>query len=141
MSNQTFLAFIAAAGEHEDIARGLADATNGLEGEAAVRAVSGYATARGFPLSPAEVEAGRAAIVDALDSQSELSDADLENVAGGIVDPGTISLTTVAVGSAIGIGGILATYGAFAAGATALTVATVGVQKSLDIAKSFFKGW
>lgn len=139
MSEQTFTRFLLAADSDADLAVGLLASVEGKDGDAAVNAVSAFATANGYPLTPAEVDAGRMQILDVLERQAELSDAQLDTVSGGI------DLVT----ASIGLLGMTAIGGTLAAAATGVATGAMGgflIGASSgdtpgDKLKSFIKGW
>ena len=83
MSTTTMNAFLTAAASDAEMAEGLAAAIGDREGNAACVAVAEYATSKGYALSAEDADAGRRAVLDALEARGALSDEQLESVTGG----------------------------------------------------------
>lgn len=88
MSYSEFGRFMTAAGGDEAIFRGLVGAVGDKQGQAACEAVSAFAQARGFDVSPADAAAGRQALLLASGNR-DLADGELDGVEGGI-DPAAV---------------------------------------------------
>lgn len=110
MSDTNIMNFLAALARDETLARRFASSLDGKEGEIAIRAATDFITAEGHPVSADEVAAFRAAMLDALDRDGDLSEAALDEVSGGI-DP----ITVGAVAALLVPVGVMATVGAVGA--------------------------
>ncbi len=141
MSTTTMNAFLAAAASDEEMAEGLAAAIGDKDGNAACVAVAEYATSRGYALSPEDADAGRRAVLDALEERGALSDEQLESVTGG---QGLLSGANIGgLVAATASGAVVAPVGLVAFG-VALVNADLGMKMyagAADPVMNFFSKW
>ena len=106
MSVEAMKSLLEKAQNDEAFATGLVEAVGGSEGDAAINAVVSYGTGNGFDITFEDAaEAHQQFLSHFEPSESDLDDADLENVSGGISEtiegfkkmPGMARDTKVAV--------------------------------------------
>ncbi len=83
MSQASLVSFLEAATRDPELVAELEAATADRQGPEAAAAIAGCARARGYEVDDAEVAALARQAADSLDSEGELSDAELADVAGG----------------------------------------------------------
>ena len=83
MTTTAMNAFLNAAAADQDLARGLAAAIGNREGIAACEAVAAYASENGYAVTAADADSARRALLEDIETETALSDEQLEGVAGG----------------------------------------------------------
>lgn len=83
MSQDQMISFLDKVNKDADTAEALAATIGDKEGAEAERAAVGFAQARGFQVTAEDAAEVRRALRESLDGEGELSDAELEGVAGG----------------------------------------------------------
>lgn len=134
MSEQAMGEFLAAADKDKTLADAFTSAIADNEGPAVLAAIASVAQSNGFDVTVDDVEAVREKILAAQEAQGELSDEQLENVAGGEMITVGIVATTLVIG-AVTAGGL--TVG----GALAHSIADKGFAKVASNVGDFFKKW
>jgi len=139
MSQQAMTTFISALPENPDLAGRLRHAVEQSEGQQTIEAVARVATEAGYDVDIADVMAFRARTLELLED-GDLSEENLEQVAGGLV--GVDDVLIAGVGVAI-LGGIAASVGLSAtAGATGMLIVGGFVSQDFgDKAVTFLTKW
>lgn len=141
MSTIAIKAFFEAAANDRELAQGLAAAVGDKDGAEACVAVADYATARGYVLSAADADAGRLAVLAALEKEGVLSDEQLDNVAGGqgFINSGNVG--SVASGVATGFVILPVTLTGLAVGVVNADAGMKIIASVADPVQKFFSKW
>lgn len=139
MSQQAMTKFFSALHENPALAERVRDAVEQNEGQAAIEAVAGVAADAGFDVSVADVADFRSRALELL-ADGELSEQNLEKVAGGLIGVDDVLLLGAAP---VMLGGLTALAGSAMAVGSLGTV-TAGMMISTDFANKvsdFFSKW